>query len=185
MRTGCTSSSRSRSLSLAAVVLTTLALLSPVARADVSQQAIDRAQAYLQTREMGKNILSFVHFGADYKGHSYSGRATVVDEDGKTLTDKFALVYRFNWEDDGVTDVAFLCNSSGRIYEVQMMKSNGVLQRPFAVADMTIQVLGDAILKAMGNDLKEKDRADLKRLVDSADSHGLLVAYLRLGQILK
>jgi hypothetical protein len=159
-----------------------IVLAAPAALAEVSQRAIDRAQSFLKTREMGKNILAFVHFGADYKGHAFLYTTAVTDEDDRQLPDKIALVYRFRWEDDGVTDIAFLCNSKGAVYGLQIMKSTAIIQQPFAIANLTIQVLGNAIIEAMGDDLKDAQRAELKRFVDSADSRGLLVAYLRLSQ---
>jgi hypothetical protein len=169
----------------AIAVLMAIALLTPAARAEIPQSSVNRAHAFLKTKEMGKNILSFVHFGADYKGHEYARTIGVVDEDDKPQPDKFALVYRFHWEDDGFTDLAFLCNRSGAVYGVQMMKTNAELQRPFFVADMTIHVLGDAVIDALKDNLKDNDRAQLQRLVDSADSRGLLVAYLKLQQAFK
>jgi hypothetical protein len=175
----------SRSVSTAGLLLMTLALLAPSALADVSQRAIDRAGDYLDKENVGKDILSFVHFGANYKSHAFLNRRNVVDERGRNQADKFALVYRFTWENDGETDVAFFCDSAGAIYQMKVVRTNAVLQQPFAMADITIQVLGDAIVKAMGDNLKEKDRVDLKRLIDSSDSHGLLVAYLRFGQLLQ
>jgi hypothetical protein len=175
----------SRSFSTAGLFLMTLALLASSARADVTQRAIDRAGTYLDKRDVGKDILSFVHFGADYKGHALLNRCSVVDENGRTLADKFALVYRFNWENGGVTDVAFFCDSAGAIYQMKIVRTNAILQQPFALADATIHVLGDALAKSMGDNLKEQDRAELKRLIDSSDSRGLLMAYLRLGQILQ
>jgi hypothetical protein len=175
----------SRSFSTASVLLIAITLLAQSARADVSQKAIDQASTYLDKRDVGKDVLSFVHFGADYKGHAFLNRCTVVDENGKAMPDKFALVYRFNWENDGVTDVAFFCDNRGAIYYVKVIKTNARLQQPFAMANMTIQVLGDAMIKAMGDNLKEQDRVELKRLIDTSDSHGMLMAYLRLGQILQ
>jgi hypothetical protein len=91
-------------------------------------------------------------------------------------------VYRFRWEDDGVTDIAFLCNSKGNVYGVQITKTNAMLQQPFMLADATIQVLGNAIISAMGDDLKDTQRTELQKLVDSANSRGLLTAYMRLSQ---
>lgn len=174
-----------RSFSTTGLVLMTLALLAQSAFAEVPQRSIERASTYLNKPETGKNVLSFVHFGADYKGHALASRCTVVDQNGKTEADKFALVYRFTWEDDGVTDVAFFCDSNGAVYQMKVVKTNAVLQQPFAMADMTIHVLGDALINAMGDNLKEQDRAELKRMIDSSDSRGLLLASLRFGQILQ
>jgi hypothetical protein len=167
------------------MTLIAMTLLASSARAEVSQRAIDRASAFLEKQEVGKDVCSFVHFGATYKGHSFLDRRGVVDEKGRRLADQFALVYRFNWEDDGVTDVAFLCDASGTIYQVKALETNAKLQQPFVLADMTIRVLGDAVMQAMGDNLKGQDRVEVKRLIDSADSRGLLIAYLRLEQILK
>ena len=175
----------SRPFSTTGVLLMAITLLAPSALADIPQRAIDRASTYLDKQNVGKDVLSFVHFGADYKGHAFVNRCTVVDQNGKPQADKFALIYRFTWENDGVTDVAFLCNDAGAIYYVKVVKTNAVLQQPFSVADMTIHALGDALIKAMGDNLKEQDRAELKRLIDSSDSRGLLMAYLRLGQIVQ
>ena len=175
----------SRSVSLSVVVLMGMALLASSALAEVSQRALDRAGAFLEKKEIGKDVLSFVHFAADYKGHAFLDRRRVVDEKGNVLPNEFALVYRFTWENDGETDVAFLCDAAGAITQVKVVRTNALFQQPFALADAAIKVLGDAIVKAMGDNVKEQDRANLQKLVDEADSRGLLVAYLRMGQILK
>jgi hypothetical protein len=168
-------------LCLSVAMLATTQFSTP-ASAAITQEAVNRAHSYLKTREMGVNVLSFVHFGAAYKGHAFVRTLPVNDAAGCQLPDDFALVYRFQWEDDGVTEVAFLCDGQGRVYKTQIMNSNGRLQQPFAMANLAIQVLGNAITDSLRDSLTDKDRAELKRLVESADAQGLLNVYLRLGQ---
>jgi len=113
--------------------------------ADFSRQALERADSFLKTEERGRDVLSYIHFGADYRGHQYLKTLTVNGSDSD-----FALVYRFNWADDGVTDAAFLCNSYGSVYAVQVMYTNAVLNRPFFLANASIAVLGHGLIQAFG-----------------------------------
>src|ERR1700678_3192880 len=78
--------------------------------------AFQTARSVLDSKENATTILSFVHFGADYKGHTFLEARGVADQYGNTMPGRFSLFYRYYWADDGVTDIAFLCTEDGTIY---------------------------------------------------------------------
>jgi hypothetical protein len=154
-------------------------MLAPCIHAsDDSQQALNRADSFLKSAERGREILSYIHFGADYHGHRYL--RTMAVEGAK---DDFALIYRFNWEDDGVTDAAFLCNKAGFVYEVQIVYTNAILSNPFLLANTSIPLLGHALIESYKDKLSEEDRRQLHKLVNDTNAKGLLEWSLRVRQL--
>ena len=167
---------------LIVVVAAAVALLSSAARAEVSQSAINRAHQQLVKKQTGLDILGFVHFGAAYKGHTYTATRAVVDANGKTRPGHFGLVYSFEWEDNGVTEVGFLCDHKGNVYDMVIVKTNAILQQPFAVADLMIEILSEAILSAIGDDLSATDKKVVRQLIEAADSKRLLLFFISMSQ---
>jgi hypothetical protein len=147
--------------------------------ADYSQEALNRANAFLSSRERGAEVLSYVHFGASYRGHVYLRTRGANDGEGA-----FALVYRFKWEDDGVTDVAFLCNNNGYVYRVRIDSTNAQASPPFFWANLSIAVLGHGLIELYKDRLSENDQRQLHALVRDADAKGLLELSLKLEQLL-
>jgi len=142
----------------------------------VSQTAVEHADHFLGAPQHGKDMLGYIHFGASYRRHDYL-RSVAFDNGG------FALVYRFKWEDDGITDVAFLCGSRGYVESVQIEYSNGVLNRPFVLANLTITVVGNALLEAYQDKMTEDDRKFVQRMIDNADAKSLLEWSIRFQQL--
>jgi len=141
------------------------------------QNAINRAQAFLNANTRGRDVLSYVHAGSTYRGHTYQQRVGVKGKPGD-----FALIYRFNWENDGISDVAFLCDGAGIVYEVQVTYTNAVLQQPFAVANLSINLLGNALLGAFRNQMQPEEIQRAQQFIDSANARALLGMSLRLQQ---
>jgi hypothetical protein len=146
--------------------------------ADFGQTAVNRAGAFLGAPDRGKEVLAFVHFGADYHGHKYVETRNVNDGRGA-----FALVYRFWWEDDGVTDIAFLADSTGYVYRVQIMYTNAIFSQPFLVANASISILGNSLIELYKDKLSDEDRRQFHDLVNRADAKGLLEFRLKLEQV--
>jgi hypothetical protein len=170
-------------LLLSTMFLAWLATATPAwADDDISETALNRAHAFFKTEQRAKSILSALHFAARYDGHTYKGYAKVKNGDGKIVPGHMALVYDYKWAGDGETRVAFLCDARGSFYELKVLKSNGELSRPFVLAKISIKLLGEAILAAFKDDLKEADRKQLRKLIDDADPKGLLEASLKLQQ---
>jgi hypothetical protein len=147
-----------------------------------AQTAQDNAGRFLRTEDRGKESLSYIHFGADYHGHEYLRTVSVLDGQGSPIPGQFALVYRFNWEDDGITDVAYLCDASGYVYKVQIMSTNAVLSQPFVLANAAIKLLGNAFIQANKDKMSELERKVVQELVDKADAKGLLEWSLQFEQ---
>ncbi|HVU44883.1 MAG TPA: hypothetical protein VHD85_02090 [Terracidiphilus sp.] len=140
---------------------------------------IQRAYSILQNRQNATDILSFVHFGATYNSHEYLQTRSVVDGSGNPIDGDFALVYRFHWEGDGVTDIAFFCHSSGQIYKSQIVRTNALLSQPFALANLSIQMVGRMVVNS-DDRMSNSDRELAIKLIDDADAHGLLDLWLTM-----
>jgi hypothetical protein len=147
-----------------------------------SQKAVRRSRAFLDSAENGQYVLSFDHMGAQYRGHEYSGTIAVTTQSGTTLAGHFALVYEYSWEDDGHDKIAFLCDQRGNVYEVQVLKSNGELSRPFVFAKVSIDVLGSALLEAFKDNISKSDRAKLQTMINNSDPKSILELGLKLRQ---
>jgi hypothetical protein len=141
----------------------------------LSARAVDRADNFLSAADRGREILNFVHFGAEYHGHEFVKTVDLSDGD-------FALVYRYHWEESGVTDVAFLCNARGDFQSVEIVRSNAELSQPFLAANVTIKMVGSALLEANKRTMSRDDQNQLQALVDSADAKGILEWLLRYEQ---
>jgi hypothetical protein len=158
------------------------ALVAPAQAGD--QKAVDRAHNFLKTEQRGKDVLSFLHFGTEYRGHKYLESRTVKDGNGKLIPGHFGLIYRFDWANDGWTKLGFLCDAKGNVYKVQVVDTNAILSQPFTVANLSIQVLGNAILQAFKNDLNADQKAQLQMLINNADSKAMLEWSLKIQQAL-
>ena len=150
--------------------------LNAVTETPISQAAVNRAHRFLGTEQHGTEILGFIHFGATYRNHAYV--KTVSLGDGN-----FALVYRFNWESDGITDVAFRCDREGTVESVRIEQSNGELNRPFLLANLTINVLGRSVLDAFSGRMSSDDQQKVRSLIDKANARDLLEWSIRFQQL--
>jgi hypothetical protein len=174
---------------LKAVSVLALAVAAVLAQSGPAQAqglgAVDRAHGFLRGAARGQDVLGYVHFGYTYRGHTYVGRGNVTDRFGKLVPGHFNLAYDFRWGDGGETRVFFLCNARGDVYEVQTGRSNaGLLNQPFALANLSVQVVGNVLLAALKDDLNADQKRDLQRFVDNADAKGLLQLNLALKQAL-
>ena len=162
-------------------VVMVLAALAPAARGgDIDQQAVNRAHNFLKMERRGRFVLGYVHAGTTYYRHSYKEPVRGVSgPDGKAIPGHFALVYAFDWNKDGASDVAFLCDRRGNVYDVKVIYCNGIINQPFGVANTTIKLLGAVIRESCKT---EADKREVQRLIDNADAKGLLVMGLKLQQ---
>jgi hypothetical protein len=153
-----------------------------LAHDDNDQEAVERADNYLRLQSTGQGLLQFVHMGADYHGHSYLHTNYVIDGDGYRVPGHFALVFRFHWEDDSITDLAFLCNEKGIIYDVAVNYTNARFNQPFLLANAAIQILGNLVIDNYKRQMSAQQLKLTHELVNNADAKGLLVLALILGE---
>jgi len=151
---------------------------------EANSEAIQRAHKFLRTAACGKDVIGIAHFGTTYKTHSYLKTLNVTTSEGKPVPGHFALVYHYEWDPNGWTDIAYLCDTRGSIYDVQVQDTNAILQQPFAAADATIQVVGNVLLAAYKDKLTDADRKQFKTILANADSRGLLKWSLKMEQTL-
>jgi hypothetical protein len=175
----------SQCLALSMVLGLMALFVSKVHAADApDQKAVDRAHEFLKTQQRGTDVLSMVHYGAKYRGHTYAETRFVTNAKGERISGHFALVYTYKWEDDGKTRVAFLCDAKGNVYEVQIVETNAEFQAPFVRANVSIKVIGNLLIETFKNDLKEGQRKELQKFVDDADAKSMLEWSLKLQQTL-
>ena len=150
----------------------------------ISNDAIQRAAKFVGARGTGDYVLSFMHLGADYRSHKYLDTRYVTDSDGDRIPGEFAVCYRFTWytSDEGETDVAFFCDPDGTVTGMKVLRTNAVIQQPFAIADATIQIVSAALMEAFGDEMTSEDRRIVSRLIQNADSKGLMEMGIRFRQ---
>jgi hypothetical protein len=170
-------------LALLALSLTGLVVAPARAANDIDQAAVNRAHDFLKTEKRGRDILSYVHFGSKYRGHTYK-ETRYVTTAGKQVPGHFALVYNFDWEDDGKTHVGFLCDARGNIYEVKVVWTNAVFNQPWLTANATIKVLGNLLIEVFKDKMSPADRREVQKLVDDANAKGMLEWSLKFQQAL-
>lgn len=164
------------------VVCVLLLFVHPVRADEIDAEAIEKARAFLDSGQRGEFVAGLCHFGTKYLGHSYSQTRTVQDGSGRKVAGHFALVYDYQWGDGGKSRLAFLCDAQGNFYKTQVMASNGIVQQPFAVANLSIKLVGEALYDGLKDNLTDGDRRLLRQLVDDANAQGLLHLALRVQQ---
>lgn len=168
---------------IALLVVGLIASLAPSARAadEIPQRVLDRAHNFLKTEKRGKDVLSHVHFGSAYRGHSYT-KTLLVTNGGKRVPGHFALVYTFRWAAADTTDVVFFCNEAGNVYKVQTGNTTAVFSQPFLAANLTVKALGNLIIAAFADQMTPADKKEVQKLVDDADAKGMLEWSLKFQQ---
>jgi hypothetical protein len=63
-----------------------------------------------------------------------------------------------------------------------VMRTTAILQQPFVISTGVVQVIGNSLIAAFRKNMSENDQAELHRLVDNADTKGLLELALRFQQ---
>ena len=109
-------------------------------------------------------------------------QSPVIDGRGNHVSVHLALHYRFFWADDGLTDVAFLCDERGRVYGVEVLASNGEVSRPFQLARVAVQIIGRWAIDRNRGQIDASVLQDVQELIDQADVKRLLEWLLRIEQ---
>lgn len=154
------------------------------AQSSISSSAIQKAKSFVGTRNTGKYILEFVHFGATYQRHSLNRVAAVKDSKGKLIPGEFAVIYDFVWDASGTgkTRLAIFCDKYGKVKGVKSMHCDAFVNTPFTFADGTIKVVGQLIVEAFGSQMSATDKRTVQSLINSANSKGLLEFGLAMRQ---
>jgi hypothetical protein len=136
--------------------------------------------------QRGRELLQSLHFGSTLKSCQELGVASkVTDGSGREIEDQFALVFRWRWDAGGgvgTTDVAFFFNDRGQFLSLRPIKTDAVFNQPFALADLSIQVVGQVMIKAFEDDMSEADKRQFQRILDNADTKALLEWSLKFQQ---
>jgi hypothetical protein len=159
-----------------------LVMARPAFAQDADAKAVEKAKGFLDSAKPWPFVNLCVHFGTDFMGKTYAKTLSVKNKDGVVVPGQFALVYDYKWTGQGETQIAFLCDTKGNIFKVQVLADNGVFNQPFALGDASIKLIGDALYDALKKDLNENDRKTLRQLVDAASAQRLLEFGLRVQQ---
>jgi hypothetical protein len=152
---------------------------------DINPSAVNRARDFMETSKRGKYIAGYLHFGSSYDGHALIKTCGVTDKAGRTIPGEFALVYQFDWDGTGWTRMAFFFDARGSFQGVRDLKeNNATFNKPFVKADLTIAILGNAMIELFRKDMTEEQLRQAQQFIDNADSKGLLEMGLGLQQAL-
>ena len=144
-----------------------------------------RCLDYDENAARARDALSFLHFGASLVACSFEGRLGVTDSSGQTLPGDFALAYEFVWDaggGHGHTTIAFFFDGNGSYEGSRVLKTDAVFNQPFELAKLSIQVVGQLLIEAFGDQMQDNDRRILRELIDRADAKGLLDLQIKLRQ---
>jgi hypothetical protein len=150
-----------------------------------SAQKIQRVADFLGTAKRGKDVMSYLHFGSTYVTHEVTESARVTDRNGQPRPGHFALTVVYDWKSsfgDNTTTVVFFFDEKGEPYEIQCeaKDSTSILSPPFSVASGAIQLLGNLLIGAFGDQMNATEKADFQKAVDAADARKLLLDSLRV-----
>jgi hypothetical protein len=157
-------------------VLLVLAIAFQARAADPA--AVKQAQRSFDTTDRAKLILGYLHLGGQYKDHECLAAVGVADAKGNLIPGAFCLRYRYYWSIGGYdnkTTIDLLFDANGALSGVNNEDSTSIVSPPYAIADGTVKVLGNALLAAAKNNLKEQDRKFIQNCIDNADAHDLMV----------
>jgi len=183
LHTTTTKNSRSAAL----LVLLTVAFLASPA---VSSQELDnrlpeaagRVANFLSSRDRGQEILMLMHAFTEYRGHELQ-RAMRIDGRSSASDGRFELIYRFWWQPgDGITDLAFLCDNYGQLYQIEVIYTNARFNRPFAVTSLSLKLIGRELLDRNKDRLQPWQQRMIGWFIDQADAKGLLKFILGVQQ---
>ncbi len=151
-----------------------------------AQASIDKANRFIGQSTTARYVLGYAHFGANYSSHQMDSVRYVKDEFGTSVPGKFALVYRYRWDANGAgnTNLAFICDRDGNVERVEVLGTDAILHQPFLAADATTQTLGAVLIEAFKENLSPAELRLARRMVENADSQGLLGLGLRVQQSL-
>jgi hypothetical protein len=170
------------------VLVAALLTVSPLGAQPARAQSARKVQGkvdFLNAPKRGKQILGYLHFGGKYFDHEVIKAFRVTDRSGQELAGHVALKVVFDWETsfgDNSTTAVFFFDEKGDPYEVQCNPSDttSIISQPFALANGAIQVLGNLMLAAFGDQMTAQEKADAQRAIDKQDARQLLVDALKV-----
>jgi len=147
--------------------------------------AVARARRVVEKRQVVKDVVEeVVQVGASFTRKSFRG-VRVLEDGERQPTSYFALDYRYRWNADGWTDVAYICDETGVVTGLQVLDWRADdSEAPFANAPANVAVFGAALLKlaAIDRTFTPDDKAVVVELVTAHDAQKLLTLYLTVAQ---
>ncbi len=172
---------------MATGIIAALAIVAaaPAALAQPDPGAVARARRVVDKRQVVKDVVEQVlQVGASFTRKSFRG-VRVLEDAGRQPTRYFALDYRYRWDADGWTDVAYICNETGLVTGLQVLDWRAEdHEAPFANANANVAVFGATLLKLAEADARftPDDKSAVGELVNARDAQKLLTVYLTVAQ---
>ncbi|MFO0951560.1 MAG: hypothetical protein U0835_10485 [Isosphaeraceae bacterium] len=150
-----------------------------------TQEKARRAVNFLATSKRGKDILSYLHFGGTYVDHEVLRIFKVTNRDGDEQFGHVAVKVSFDWTTsfgDNTTTAVFFFDEKGDPYEIQCEPGDttSIISPPFGLANGAIQVLGNLLLAAAGDQMSAQEKSDMQKAIDKQDARQLLVDTLKV-----
>ena len=180
---GSSPMSSNRTLILSVIVFAGLATTSGEARAVLEKHA-GHPTRVPRHRETRKFILSYMHMGGTYSSHEILSTVKIVDKDGDEIPGYFGLKVVYEWTTpfgDNSSTAVFMFDEMGTLFDVKS-KTTSIISQPFDIASATLNVLGNVLLQAFGDQMTKEDRESFQKLVDDSNAKGLMIWALNFQQ---
>jgi hypothetical protein len=145
---------------------------------------VARMARFLDSEKRSKAILSYMHMGGSYKEHEILGSLEVVDQDGDRIPGYFAIKVVYDWGTlfgDNSSSAVFIFDETGTLKDINA-KTTSVISQPFDIASGAINVVGNVLIQAFGDQMNSTDKEEFQKFVDKSDAKGLLIWSLNFQQ---
>lgn len=142
-----------------------------------SNPRVARAVRFLDSTKRSKDILSYIHMGGTFQDYEIVSIHKVVDRSGDPVPGHFAVKVVYDWTTafgDNSTTTIFYFDEMGQVTDIKA-DTTSIINQPFAVARAAINVVGNILIGAFGDQMKPEDKREFQRFVDAADAKGLLI----------
>lgn len=174
-----------RSLILLAMTALTAGIINPSTTLAQSPQKVQREIDFLNSTRRGKEMLSYLHFGATYIDHQVIKAMRVSDTDGQEIPGHVALKVVFDWKiplgENSTTAIVFF-DEKGEPYEIQCGPNDttSIVNLPYVLANGTLQILGNLLIEAAGDQMTAQEKSDMQKAINEQDAGRLLIDALKV-----
>jgi hypothetical protein len=147
------------------------------------RELVAKARDYVESAKVSKIVLGLMHVGTSYKGHEALDVLNVTDGRGRKIPGAFAVKVRVYWGAGAGgrdwTDVFYFFNAKGRFNGLKSGDTTAILNQPFALGGLAIELLKGALIDELK---KKRDTKELIELIEKADAKNLTEIMVALRQ---
>src|SRR5262245_40665420 len=112
-----------------ALLLVLCLIASATARADVNEKYLKAAREFLEREPRVNDMIRVMHMGTAPISGTCNKVLYIVYSKGKSVSGHFSIEMRYKWRGpitrDGETDVQFSFDENGRLYDLEVVRTNG------------------------------------------------------------